>query len=274
MADVRVRQTGSRWWVYRDGETVGRYDTEDEAREAEKIALYADTWPPESGAERIRWHGGKWEFRANGKTYRDARLIRVIHERDKVLRTALHEQTKKATEAVEKRKAGAGCAKCVWRMACTGGERSKTQYHCGYSLCLGHHSRVWLHYQRTGRESLEGMTHGTGCTEFMAGNPRDKLSLMTDNPANVTEKGWALLAKEGIIVQKAKTPKPRKLYKDMVEMDIDRAKELREGHTWRELAGTAGLSISSTKSCWEKQRINRYVAQRLLDAYGIDITKK
>lgn len=81
----------------------------------------------------------------------------------------------------------AGCEKCVWRLVEQDSTAGK-HWCCGYSLCFGHHSRVWLHYQRTGRESLEGMTHGTGCTEFMAGNPRDKLSLMTDNPGSIQKK--------------------------------------------------------------------------------------
>lgn len=72
-----------------------------------------------------------------------------------------------------------GCRTCVWRLVNAGNSK---EYHCGYSLCLTHHSRIWLHYQRTGRESLEGMTFDTNCTEWMHGNPRAKLSLLQDNP--------------------------------------------------------------------------------------------
>ena len=83
------------------------------------------------------------------------------------------------------------CKTCVWRLSNSGNSK---EYHCGYSLCLTHHSRIWLHYQRTGRESLEGMTFDTNCTEWMHGNPRAKLSLLQDNPGAVTAEAWALLA--------------------------------------------------------------------------------
>ena len=273
MADVEIARKGKRWYVYRNSEFVGRYDTEDDAKEAGKIARYSDTWLPVSGTERIRWHSGKWEFRTNGKAYRDVRLVKVIQERDKFFRNALHKQTERQTDAVEKRKAGSGCAKCVWRLALSGGEKGKNRYHCGYSLCLGHHSRIYLHYQRTGKQSLEGFTSGTGCTEFMAGNPRDKLSLMQDDPANVTEKAWALLEKEGVIARREKTPADRKPYAQTVDLDMEKAKELKNRHTWREIATAAGFSINGANGSWERQRINRQAAKRLLDAYGIDITK-
>lgn len=270
MADAKIVHKGKRWFVYRDSEFVGRYDTEADAREAAKVARCSDTWPPASGNARIRWHSGKWEFRTNGKAYRDVRLTKVIQERDKLLHTALRRQM----EAVEKSKAGSGCAKCVWRLALSGGEKGQNRYHCGYSLCLGHHSRIYLHYQRTGKQSLEGFTSGTGCTEFMAGNPRDKLSLMQDDPANVTEKAWALLEKEGVIKRvDTKTSSARKPYNLTADMDMEKAKELKSRYTWKEIAAAAGLSVNGAKGSWERQRINRRAAKRLLDAYGIDITK-
>lgn len=43
-----------------------------------------------------------------------------------------------------------------------GGQR----YECAYCLYDGNRSRVTLHYERTGRESLEGFTFGADCTEF------------------------------------------------------------------------------------------------------------
>lgn len=273
MADVEIVRKGKRWFVYRNDEFVGRYDTEDDAQEAGKIARYSDTWLPVSGTERIRWHSGKWEFRTNGKAYRDVRLVKVIQERDKFTRNVLHKQTERQTDAVEKRKAGSGCAKCVWRLALSGGEKVQNRYHCGYSLCLGHHSRIYLHYQRTGKQSLEGFTSGTGCTEFMAGDPRDKLSLMQDDPANVTEKAWALLEKEGVITRREKTPADRKPYALTADLDMEKAKELKSRYTWREIATAAGLSINGAKGSWQRQRINRHAAKQLLDAYGIDITK-
>lgn len=85
------------------------------------------------------------------------------------------------------------CKTCVWRLVNAG---SNNGLHCGYSLCLTHHSRLWLHYQRTGRESLDGMTSDADCTEWMPGNPKDKLSLLQDDPAMVTDKAWALIARE------------------------------------------------------------------------------
>lgn len=273
MANVEIVQKGKRWFGYRNDEFVGRYDTEDDAQEAGKIARYSDIWLPVSGAERIRWHSGKWEFRCNGKAYRNVRFIKVIHERDKFLRNVLHGQTEKQTEAGKKSTAGSGCAKCVWRLALTGGEKGKNRYHCGYSLCLGHHSRIYLHYQRTGKQSLEGFTSGTGCTEFMTGNPRDKLSLLQDDPANVTEKAWALLEKEGVIARREKAPADRKPYALTADLDMKKAQELKSRYTWREIAAAAGLSINGAKGSWERQRINRQAAKRLLDTYGIDITK-
>lgn len=57
------------------------------------------------------------------------------------------------------------------------------------------------------------------------------------------------------------------------ELDMEKAQELRKKYTWREIATVAGLSINGAKGSWERQRINRHAAKRLLDAYGIDITK-
>lgn len=273
MADVEIVHKGKRWFVYRNAEFVGRYGTQEEAQEAAKVAQYADTWPPVSGAEGIRWHSGKWEFRKHGSAYRDVKLVKVLKYRDKLTRTTHHERAEKA-EGKERKNSSNGCAKCVWRLALSGSEKGQNRYHCGYSLCWGHHSRVWLHYQRTGKQSLEGMTHGTGCTEFMPGNPRDKLSLLQDDPANVTEKAWALLEREGVITQtKERTPASRKPYALTADMDMEKAGELRKRYEWREIAATAGMSLTGMKSSWERQRINRIAAKRLLDAYEIDITK-
>ncbi len=46
MADVEITRKGKRWYVLRNGDFVGRYNTEDEAREAGEIARYSDTWTP------------------------------------------------------------------------------------------------------------------------------------------------------------------------------------------------------------------------------------
>lgn len=170
-------------------------------------------------------------------------------------------------------KTGNGCARCVWRLVLSGGKEEGRRYICGYSLCLGHHSRVWLHYQRTGRESLVGFTSGEGCSEFMAGNPKDKLSLMQENVGRVNDRAWALLEREGIIAKGSRRGSQRRAYATTVDMDIEKANELRRGRSWREIAETTGLSIAGVKGSWERQRINRIAAQRLKDAYGIDITK-
>lgn len=268
MGNAEVTQRGKRWYVTRNGDFVGRYSTEDEAIKAAKIASNSGVWPPSSGCERVRWHSGKWEFRAYGVCCRDVDLTAVIKYRDKHTNVA-----KRKSEKLKIGNGSSGCAKCVWRLALSGGEKGQTRYHCGYSLCLGHHSRIYLHYQRTGKQSLKGFTTGTGCTEFMPGNPRDKLSLMQDDPANVTERAWALLEKEGVITRGEKTPTDRKPYALTADLDMEKAKELKNRHTWREIATVAGLSINGAKGSWERQRINRHAAKRLLDAYGIDITK-
>lgn len=269
MGNAEVTQRGKRWYVTRNGDFVGRYPTEAEAINAAKIVTNSDVWPPHSGCDRIRWHSGKWEFRTCGVCCRDVDLTAVIKYRDK--------HTNVAKRKNEKPKIGngsSGCAKCVWRLALSGSENGQNRYHCGYSLCLGHHSRIYLHYQRTGKQSLEGFTSGVGCTEFMAGNPRDKLSLMQDDPANVTEKAWALLEKEGVITRgDVKTSATRKPYTLTADMDMEKAKELKRRYKWKEIAAIAGLSINGTKGSWERQRINRKAAKRLLDASGIDITK-
>lgn len=267
MGNAEVAQRGKRWYVTRNGEFVGRYPTEAEAIKAAEIAKNSDVWPPRSGCEGIRWHSGKWELRAYGVCCRDVDLDAVIKYRDK--------RTSAAKRKTEKPKiSSSGCAKCVWRLALSGGEKGQNRYHCGYSLCLGHHSRVYLHYQRTGKQSLEGFTSGTGCTEFMAGNPRDKLSLLQDDLANVTEKAWALLEKEGVIKRvDTKTSSARKPYNLTTDMDMEKAKALKSRYTWKEIATAAGLSVNGAKGSWERQRINRCAAKRLLDAYGIDITK-
>lgn len=173
-----------------------------------------------------------------------------------------------------KKTRNAGCAKCAWRLVEQTGTAGK-HYHCGYSLCYGHHSRVWLHYQRTGRESLEGMTFGENCTEFLTGNPEDKKTLLQDNPSRISEKAWKLLAKEfGEDQRKTeKKVKETRSRTDMVEIDMDKATKLRGKHTWREIAETVGMTINGTKGCWERQRIKQIAAQRLKDAYGVDITK-
>lgn len=264
MHEVAIEQCGKRWRVTRDSLFVGQYASGADAENMANVARHADKWPPESGTPGVRFRAGKWEFNCKGKSYRYT-----------VLDKALRDHKRMCVEPVREKKMhrNPGCAKCVWRLV-EGESTTGKHWHCGYSLCLGHHSRIYLHYQRTGKQSLEGFTSGTGCTEFMAGNPRDKLSLMQDDPANVTEKAWALLEKEGVIARgdarKSATRKPHNLTADM---DMEKAKELKRRCKWKEIAATAGLSVNGAKGSWERQRINRQAAKRLLDAYGIDITK-
>ena len=265
MPEVTIETMGSRWKVRRDGGTVGVYQTEEEARKAAEIARNADTWPPESGIAGIQFKAGKWCVDIGKTKRRTVSLDEAIR-----WKRAQGKPLKKETGKTR----NAGCAKCVWRLVEQDGTAGKHWY-CGYSLCSGHHSRVWLHYQRTGKESLEGMTHGTGCTEFMAGDPRDKLSLITDNPGSIQKKGWALLRKEGLLTQdKAKQSTARRQYALTVDLDMEKARELKSHFKWKEIANAAGLSINGAKSSWERQRINRQAAMRLLDAYGVDITKE
>lgn len=195
MAVVEIGNWGKQWTVKRDDETVGRYPTEAEAKIAAEIARCADKWPPASGRKRIRWRAGRWEYSYNGKMYRDIDLDKVIKFRDKRTRNRCEREEREKKEKEATAKKNSGCAKCVWRLTEATGTAGK-RYHCGYSLCYGHHSRVWLHYQRTGKESLEGMTFGTDCTEFMAGNPDDKKTLMQEDLTRISEKAWRLLARE------------------------------------------------------------------------------
>lgn len=48
---------------------------------------------------------------------------------------------------------------------------------------------------------------------------------------------------------------------------------LKSMHKWREIAQIAGMSIGGLKCAHERKRINKQAAKRLLDAYGVDITK-
>nr|DAE63248.1 MAG TPA: hypothetical protein [Caudoviricetes sp.] len=161
------------------------------------------------------------------------------------------------------------CKTCVWRLVNAG---SNNGLHCGYSLCLTHHSRLWLHYQRTGRESLDGMTSDADCTEWMPGNPKDKLSLLQDDPAMVTDKAWALMARERGIEPPAKKKAKRKSFSTTVALDMGKAKELKSRYKWREIAQATQMSIGGLKCAYERNRINKQAAKRILDAFGMDIT--
>jgi hypothetical protein len=106
----------------------------------------------------------------------------------------------------------------------------------------------------------------------MPGNPKDKLSLLQDDPAMVTDKAWALLARERGIEPSAKKKVERKNYCTTIALDMQKAKMLKSMHKWREIAEVAGVGISTIESYWERQRINKHAAKRLKEAFGIDIT--
>lgn len=160
------------------------------------------------------------------------------------------------------------CKTCVWRLVNAG---SNNGLHCGYSLCLTHRSRLWLHYQRTGKQSLEGFTTGENCTEYMAGDPREKLSLMQDDVSKVTAAGWALLKREKGISEDREKQK-REPYRCTVDMDMETAERLRELHTWKEIANVTGLNINGARGAWLRHRINRNAADKIRESFGVDVT--
>lgn len=262
MGNAEAIQRGKRWYVTRNGDFVGRYPTEAEAIKVAEIATNSDVWPPHSGCDRIRWHSGKWEFRTCGVCCRDVDLTAVIKYRDK--------HTNVAKRKNEKPKIGgsSGCAKCVWRLALSGSENGQNRYHCGYSLCLGHHSRIYLHYQRTGKQSLEGFTSGAGCTEFMAGDPRAKLSLLQDNPRSVKAEAWALLAREN---GKEPAEMPKRGTRKTALLNRDALRLLRAVYTWAELAEMGETRIGTLSTAVKNGRINRETARKIREKTGVNI---
>lgn len=160
------------------------------------------------------------------------------------------------------------CEKCIWHVQ---GFACRTVA-CGYSLCYGHTSRIKLHYDRIGRESLEGFRHGIGCPEFMAGNPNDKMSLLTDDPKFISPKGWEVLAREqerdaAIVKQKRKRRLTTK------KIDPEKLRELRHGRTYREIGAALGISAGAMKRNFERGCITQERADRLREKFGIDILK-
>lgn len=116
------------------------------------------------------------------------------------------------------------------------------------------------------------MTFDANCTEWMSGNPKDKLSLLQDDPAMVTDKAWALIARERGVEPPAKKKAERKSYCTTVALDMGKAKKLKSRYKWREIAQIADMSIGGLKCAYERQRINKQAAKRLKDAFGVDIT--
>lgn len=158
------------------------------------------------------------------------------------------------------------CKTCVWRLARSGGNAGG--YHCGYGLCLNHHSRVWLHYQRTGTESLEGMTFDHNCTEWMPGDPRAKLSLLQDSYSAVTAEAWTLLEREN---GKAPVAKPKRGYRKTAALNRENMRMLRAAYTWAELAEMGETGISNLSTAVKNGRINRETARKIREKTGVNI---
>lgn len=261
MKNVEIRQQGRWWRVIVNGEFVGRYDNEEDAREVAIVCRHTRVWPPRSGVTGIRWHIGRWE------TWSGKRFVNLADAKEAVKR-------QKAERKSPEDKIMAGrerCKTCVWRLVTTYSTNGNVYFHCGYSLCLGHQSRIALHYQRTGKQSLEGFTTGENCTEYMAGDPREKLSLMQDDMSKVTSAGWALLKREKGIMEEQEKQK-REPYQCTVDMDMETAERLRELHTWKEIANVTGLSINGARGAWLRHRINKNAANKIRESFGIDVT--
>lgn len=144
---------------------IGRYTSNDEALKIKKLAETSPVWPPESGNPNIRWVRGRW--RANvgkhEKTYIELEAaVKAVAEEKKKARGVLRPTTKADQKA---------CGRCKWHMTTT--TTTGKRYECGYCLNERNGSRVALHYQRTGRESLEGFTFGADCTEYEEGGKQD-----------------------------------------------------------------------------------------------------
>lgn len=261
MKNVEIRQQGRWWRVIANGEFVGRYDNEEDAREVAIVCRHTRVWPPRSGVTGIYWHLGRWETRS-GK-----RFANLADAKEAV-------KCKKAEHKAPEDKIMAGrehCKTCVWRLVTTHSTNGNVYFHCGYSLCFGHQSRIALHYQRTGKQSLEGFTTGENCTEYMAGDPREKLSLLQDDVSKVTSAGWALLKREKGIAEGREKQK-REPYQCTVDMDMEMAERLRELHTWQEIANVTGLSINGARGAWLRHRINKNAADKIRESFGIDVT--
>lgn len=88
----------------------------------------------------------------------------------------------------------------------------------------------------------------------------------------VTDKAWALMARERGIEPPAKKKAKRKSFSTTVALDMGKAKELKSRYKWREIAQATQMSIGGLKCAYERNRINKQAAKRILDAFGMDIT--
>ncbi len=274
MAQVEILPKGTMFYVYRNGNFVGRYWERGDAEAVAELARTSDVWPPVSGVAGVRWESGKWRLYGAGRYVRLEDAVRIHADRTKALK-----------EAEGKRKQSSGCRDCVWRSVVSGG--SDAGMHCGYSLCYGHHSRVYLHYQRTGRESLEGMIFGKECPEYLKGDPRQKLSLMQDDPGRISAQGWALLKREQklgrplcvALAPPKKAPEPKgkpvktkgKPGPKTAEINSEAAKALKAVYTWQDIGEAAGMHKRAVAKAFKAGRITIAAAQRIKDNLGADI---
>lgn len=177
-------------------------------------------------------------------------FVGVYAARDKAEGEArrLERRTAKHTEAmgervVRKETAAdrAACAKCKWRRAYNN-DTDHPQYMCGYSLDELNRSRVSLHYERTGKQSLEGFTFGADCTEY---EPKAK--------------------KRSVQVKK------RKAQSKMAAVDLKKFSALRREHTLAEIAEAAGCSLSNIGRVHDTHVIANAHAEGIAKKFGVDV---
>lgn len=136
MAQVEVLKRGSMWYVYRDNAVVGRYKSPQEANAITETAYTSKEWPPVTNEPGVSWSGGRWRL-SHGEAY--VSLDQAVEAHKRLTAAAQTAQAKKQQED--------GCKKCVWRLVICGSRDGEKILHCGYSLVITHHSRLWLHYQ-------------------------------------------------------------------------------------------------------------------------------
>lgn len=140
----------------------------------------------------------------------------------------------------------ARCERCAWRMR-PGGTDDK--WACGYSLDDNNHSRVYLHYQRTGKESLDGFTFGADCTEYKSKAQADR---------EKREKIKADIARR----------------KKMVPLDKAKWAEVTAAHRQKEIAERCGINPKSVWAIRTQTRVRRDVVEAVKREFGIDVEAK
>lgn len=161
MKNVTITPKGSCWYVFADNEFIGRYTTAEATQKIAQLVRESEHWPPKSPEVGIWFERGRWRAYCGGheKTFYSLEDAKAAREQATRTNRAKTSTVRRETKADQK-----ACAKCKWsgkRTTSTG-----TTYTCDYCLRDGHGSRVKMHYERTGRESLEGFTFGADCTEF------------------------------------------------------------------------------------------------------------